>query len=238
MQNIDVTFFVPCLNEQDNIINTINTILSAVKKLNITYEILIIDDASTDKTKEIIGSFIKQNPSLNIKTKYNETTKGLGYNYIEGAYIGSGKHYMLVNGDNSEPEETLLTILKNLGKADLIIPYFGPYDKRSFLRKLISFIFNRTVNIISGYKLHYFNGPVLHIRENVMRWHPITHGFAYQAELICLLLDQKKSYIEVVVPNVDRVYGITKAFNFKNFCSVAHSLLEISIRRLRKILWK
>ena len=46
-----ISFIVPCYNEEKNIKKTIDEINFAINKLNIiTYEIIIIDDGSTDKT--------------------------------------------------------------------------------------------------------------------------------------------------------------------------------------------
>jgi hypothetical protein len=119
----------------------------------------------------------------------------------------------------------------------MIIPYFGKNDSRFLSRKMISTIFTALVNLINGYSIKYYNGPVAHLRYNVMRWHSDTEGFAYQAEIVTRLLDEGATYIEVLVSNKDRDSGISKAFNFKNFLSVIHSLLQIFLRRLRKFLF-
>ena len=42
----DITFFVPCLNEEGNIVNTLDIIISAVSETNLAYEIIVIDDNS------------------------------------------------------------------------------------------------------------------------------------------------------------------------------------------------
>jgi hypothetical protein len=70
-----------------------------------------------------------------------------------------------------------------------------------------------------------------------MRWHPDTHGFGFQAELISRLLDEGFSYVEVPVMGQERTKGHAKAITLKNFCSVAHTLLELVIRRLSRKLY-
>jgi len=235
--NIDITFFVPCLNEENNIISTIKTILEAVQAVELAYEILIIDDNSTDRTVETIENFQKSHPGININLIKKSRTMGLGRNYIDGSYIGRGKYYMLVNGDNAEPKKAIVRIIEKLGQADMIIPNFGKSDNRTFPRSLLSKIFTFLVNFTSGYSIKYYNGPVMHLRKNVMRWHPDTHGFAYQAEIITRILDEKATYLEVCIPNSNRQWGMSKAFRIKNILSVMHSLLQISLRRLRRILF-
>jgi len=235
--NYDITFFVPCLNERENIINTIDTIISAISETDLTYEILIIDDNSTDDTFEVVENYVSEHSFNNMRLIKNDFTKGLGTNYVDGSFIAKGKHYMLVNGDNAEPKQTLLAIIRKLGFADMIIPYFSNQDNRSLFRIYLSKLFTKIVNLVGGFKISYYNGPVLHLRYNVMRWSPDTQCFAYQAELITRILIEGGSFHEVQISNTDRGSGETKAFSIKNILGVIHSLLQIFFRRLRQILF-
>jgi len=236
-QAIDIAFFVPCYNEQENVLNTLNTIVDAVCKTNLKYELLVVDDCSNDKTAEIVEQFQCDHPEVPLVLKKNRVNLGLGRNYIDAAFVGHGEYYMLINGDNAEPEETISAILAQVGKADMIIPYFGSGDKRLPWRRSVSRLFTCLVNLAGGFNIRYYNGPVLHKRYNVMRWHPDTHGFAYQAETVTRLLEEGATYVEVEITNKDRQYGMTKAFRIQNIMSISHSLLQIFLRRLRHILF-
>ena len=60
--NLEISFYVPCLNEEENILKTINTIVTSADELKIyNYEILVFNDCSTDKTEEIVLNYISQN---------------------------------------------------------------------------------------------------------------------------------------------------------------------------------
>jgi len=234
---VDITFFVPCLNEEKNVTGALRTIVESAAETGVTYEILVVDDASTDNTVGVVEEFQREHPGVRIQLKKNERNRGLGRNYADGSYISYGRHYMLVNGDNVEQKVTLVALLSHLGEADILIPYFGDRDNRPFRRRIVSRAFTKLVNIISGNHIGYYNGPVVHHRLNVIRWHPDTHGFAYQAMLITRLLDEGATYLEFEVPNEDRPFGATKAFRLRNFLSIGHSLLEIGLRRLRRALF-
>jgi glycosyltransferase involved in cell wall biosynthesis len=234
---VDITFYIPCCNEELNIIPTLDKLVHTIKKMHISFELLIYDDGSTDKTNAVIKKYAKEHPELLITLIHNKKRMGLGYNYVDGAFKGVGKYYMMVCGDNSETEESLTDVLSYMGKADIIIPYFGHLDTRSFFRRNLSRVFTAIVNSINGYQIGYYNGIVLHQRHNVMRWHPASSGFAYQAELLSILLDQHKTYIQVNISNKDRKIGSSKAFHAQNYFSVAHSLLQIFFRRIRRTVW-
>lgn len=231
----DITFFVPCYNEEDNVERTLAAVCAAASKTELSFEIIVVDDQSIDSTRTRVQQFIKQCPELAITLIENRTNVGLGRNYIDVSFRSRGKYYMLVNGDGAEPEETILTILNEIGKADMVIPYFGSEDNRSASRICISRLFTWLVNLISGYTIRYYNGPVAHRRFNVMRWSPDTHGYAYQAELIVRILQEGGTYLEVKVENSDREQGSSKAFRMLNLLSVGHSILQIFLRRLRRV---
>jgi hypothetical protein len=101
----------------------------------------------------------------------------------------------------------------------------------------VSRSYTALVNLLSGYSIRYYNGLAVHLRYNVMRWHSNSHGFGFQADLITRLLDLKATYIEIPVYPNERAAGATKAFKFRNMCSVGHTLLEIWLRRLGKLVY-
>ena len=229
----DITFFVPCYNEEDNVISTFENIISAAIETELSYEILVVDDGSQDNTARVIEDYIQGHQEVPVVFLKNKHNKGLGRSYVEGAYMGKGWHYMLVNGDNAEPKEAIISIIQKLGQADMIVPYFGKKDTRKIGRKMVSYVFTTLVNLLGGQSLRYYNGPVAHLRYNVMRWHADTDGFGYQVEILTRLLMQGASCIEVEVPNIDRGHGVTSAFSLLNFLGVAHSFVQIFFRRIR-----
>ncbi|MDA8019731.1 MAG: glycosyltransferase [Thermoanaerobaculia bacterium] len=230
---LEVSFFVPCLNEEDNIGPTLETLVEVARDLDLSFEILVFDDASTDDTAARVRAFQQRTPDAAVRLFENERTMGLGFNYVEGAFQGRGTFYMLVNGDHAESRQALETILERRGEADMIVPYFDERDVRGVRRRAISRAFTWIVNRVGGFRLHYYNGPVLHRRELVTRWHPDSQGYAYQAELVTTLLRLGKTVREVQIANQDRESGVSKAFTVQNVLSVGHSLLQIALRRLR-----
>ena len=235
---LQVTFFVPCLNEEENIYKTLDGVVAAAAAVGVSYEILVVDDASSDDTLGAIASFQEAHPKAPIIVKKNDRTMGLGRNYVDGAFLGNGEYYMMVCGDNTRSEGSVVTILSSMGKADMVLPYFGDRDHRTWFRRFVSRSFVVLVNLISHNSIRYYNGLVLHKRSNVMRWHSDSHGFGSHAELITRLLDEGATYTEVQITNEEREAGKSKAFAIGGFFSVAHSLLEIVLRRLRRVLFK
>lgn len=226
----EISFFVPCYNEERNIAATLATIARAVD--GVAFEILVVDDGSRDRTAEIVQDQARSRPDLSVRLIQHEVNRGLGYNYFKTSFLARGQYYMLVNGDNVEPEETIRRIVSRRGTADMVIPFFGGNDSRTLTRRLISRTFTFLTNLISGHRIRYYNGPVLHLTENVRFWRSETIGYGYQAELICHLLNHGYTHEQVEVRNGDREWGTSKAFGLGNWLSVANSLVHILLRRI------
>ena len=233
--SLDLTIAIPCLNEERFIAATLDTVAAAMRELSLSYEVIVIDDGSTDRTVEVVESYRLEHLDLPVRLHRNERNRGLNRCYVDGAFLGRGKYYRMVCGDNVEPKETLVAIFRELGKADLIIPYHEPIPGKSFFRRVLSGSYTTFVNRLSGYRIHYYNGLTLTSRYNVMRWGPYSFGFGFQAELITRLLDEGATFVEI--PVVARHQNKTQnnsALNWRNFLSVGHTLSEILLRRVRR----
>jgi glycosyltransferase involved in cell wall biosynthesis len=228
----DITFFVSCYNERDFIVATLETVRRATTQLGLTYDIVIIDDASRDGSPELIKQYITDHPDSNIVFRQNAVNKGWAQNYVDSTFIGKGRYHRAICGDNSEMEATLRAVLRPLGEADIIIPYYVEVRDKRLSRSVVSSIYTFLVNLLSGNSLRYYNGLPVHRRYNVMRWHSDTRGFGFQADILCLLLGQGATYKEVALSAVEQRPGVSTALSCKNLLSVAHTLSDILLRRI------
>jgi glycosyltransferase involved in cell wall biosynthesis len=233
----DITLFIACYNEEENILKAIGHVVEATATVGCTYDIVIIDDASRDRSVELIRGYMDRHPGIPIKLLVNDSNQGLGTNYSEAAFHGRGCYYRLIVGDDEERVESIIAVLKRLGEADMILTYHADTSHRAPVRRIISRCFTALVNLLSGNRLHYYNGLAVHRRHDVLRWHSHAHGFGFQADMITRLLDCGATYVEVPVVPKERTAGVTKAFTFRNICSVGHTLLEIFIRRVAKAIY-
>jgi glycosyltransferase involved in cell wall biosynthesis len=231
--DLDLTIFVACYNEAANIVDTLDTICVAMRELPLTYEILVIDDASRDASVEKIEEYKRLHPDAPVVLVKSPNNRGLSRNFVEGAFLGRGRYYKLVCGDNVDTRENLLAVFRQLGSADLVIPYHGLSQGRSVFRRALSRTYTRLVNTISGYSLRYYNGCGLYRRADVMRWHSRTTGFGFQAELVVSLLNEGATFVEVPIDCRERQSGNSTALKFKNWVSVGATLLRLLMARRR-----
>lgn len=237
---VEISQVITCYNEQDYIVPTIEEVVAALETVGRSYEVLVIDDVSQDDSVKRVRDYIKDHPQYPVRLKANKKNRGLANNYVEGAFLCTGKYYRLCCGDNPQPREAMIKIFKHVGQADLIIPYQNQdsIPGRSFYRRFLSRAFVAIVNLTSGYQIKYYNGLAVQLRYNVMRWPSISYGFGFQADIITHLLDEGATYMQVFTSGeVEHKGADSTAMSLRNLLSVMHSLLEILIRRIRRIMF-
>lgn len=233
---LDLTLFVSCYNEQEFIVETLDRTCAALHELgSFSYEIIVVDDLSTDRAAALVKEYLDAHPDEPLILRCNNRNRGLSQNYVDMAFFGLGTYYRLVCGDTSESVEAMKQIYSAIGSADMIIPYYPQsVAGKSLMRRVISRVYVAVINTVTWQNIHYYNGLPIHRRFHVMRWHPNTRGFGFQAEIICMLIEQGYSFKEVPVPVIERKVVNSTALSWSNLLSVTHTIVNIFIRRLAK----
>ena len=236
--DVFLSLFIACYNEAGNVVGAIETAVAAASKTVASYEIAVVDDGSRDSSVAEVLEFMHGRPELPIRLFINARNQGVANNFVDASFLTHGEWYRMICGDNVESEETMATIFRSIGDADVLIPYYVEHSGRAIHRRLLSKCFTTIVNILSGNRLHYYNGMPLTRRFNVMRWHSNSHGFGFQADFVTRLLAYGATYKEVGVIGRERTGGSSTALTLKNFASVSHSLMNIFILSLSRWLYR
>tara|TARA_Y100000389_G_C17388872_1_gene478675 strand:- start:182 stop:871 length:690 start_codon:yes stop_codon:yes gene_type:complete len=123
-----LSIIIPCYNEQ----KTISFILDKVRNLkDYDKEIIVVDDCSTDGTKEILK---KLENSIEIKILYNDKNRGKGYCIKKGIDSSTGSVLIIQDADlEYDPNDIpkLINPIKN-GNADVVYGsrFAGSEEKR------------------------------------------------------------------------------------------------------------
>jgi len=117
-----LSIIIPAYNEGE----TIHLILDKVKAVNlindITKEIIIVNDCSTDNTEQAIESYIAQNPGINIQYYKHEINKGKGAALHTGIKNATGEYLVIQDADLEYDPEEYNDLLKPIikGFADVV----------------------------------------------------------------------------------------------------------------------
>ena len=118
-QNISI--FFPAFNEELAIEKTVNNALSAVAKKISDFEIIIVDDGSTDRTGEIADKLAKENK--NIRVIHHPVNKGYGAAVKSGLAASTKDLIFFSDGDNQFDISEINLLLPLIEKADIAAGY-------------------------------------------------------------------------------------------------------------------
>ncbi|AJF61351.1 TPA: glycosyltransferase family 2 protein [Candidatus Woesearchaeota archaeon] len=147
----DISVIVPAYNEERRIGKTLRKITAYLGKRKINYEIIVVDDGSSDRTSAVAGSF--SNPRIKILS--SEKNRGKGYSVKKG--LLSAKYGIALFSDAD-----LSTPIEDIGKLERYIDDYGivigsrkekganVVEKQPPWRVMAGNIFPLFVNIMTG----------------------------------------------------------------------------------------
>lgn len=232
MDELDLTIFMPCRDEQGNVSRALNEVAEALKAYDYLYEIIVVDDASRDGSVAEIERFMKDNPDIRIIFKKNEWPRGVSYNLSEAAILGRGRYFQFISSAFQNRREAMRCAFDELGNADIIITYLDP-DYRASHRRQLSRLYTWLVNLVSGYDISHYHGTPLFRRVDVIRWHSYR-SVGFYADMITRMLDEGVSYIEVPTPCYEREKGKSRALRIRNVVSLLIGFSDMLLRRCSK----
>ena len=226
-----ISFIVLALNEEDNIEMTVETILKAVEKSGPSdYQIVLVNDASTDKTGGIMEKLAISNPK--IKVVHNEVNLGLGGAYKRGIAFAQCDYLMIVAADNVMPAQDMSAILDHLGQADIILPFLTNPALRPLARRIGSWGFTTLVNFLFGLRVRYYQG-MLPRRAYLNRISITTDSYAFPAEATVKLIKAGCSFVEVGIGNTPSYRGRSRALQPKRLLGVLKGVVNL-VREIRR----
>jgi dolichyl-phosphate beta-glucosyltransferase len=116
-----ISIIIAAFNEEKRIIPSLLKIKEYVTRQDLPYEIIVVDDGSTDSTHTVVRDLIKDIPHL--KVIHYVPNKGKGHALRTGVLASKGEIILLTDADLSTPIEELSKLLPLLreNKCDIVI---------------------------------------------------------------------------------------------------------------------
>jgi glycosyltransferase involved in cell wall biosynthesis len=228
-----ISVIVSAMNEEGNLEPTVASVAGALAPRFGTYEIIIVDDGSEDRTEEISQALAASNPRIRVHR--NPRNLGLGRSYAIGIALARYEHTSWVAGNNIVPQDALERIYDRVGERDMVISYVLR-DERVLKRRVISRTFTQLMNLLFGAHMRYYTGPCVYRSAVAKRFKMRAQGSLFVAELLVRLLRAGQTYVEVGIQPLPRSSGATKTFRIGNVTDLMGSVMrlfwELRIQRL------
>jgi glycosyltransferase involved in cell wall biosynthesis len=144
---------VPVFDEEANAQPLVEGIANAVRPLGIPFEIVIVDDGSRDRTREVLRSLTATTPELvvvNLRRNFGQTLA-----LQAGLDRARGRAIVTMDGDLQNDPTDIGRLLERLeGGADVVSGWRRQRQDTLVLRKVPSWIANRLVQVVTGIAIH------------------------------------------------------------------------------------
>jgi glycosyltransferase involved in cell wall biosynthesis len=224
-----VSTIVPVFNEEQTVGNVITRLRTALEKMNLEHEILIVDDCSTDKSAEIAKR-------EDAKVFVLSTHKGKGYALRVGFSKAKGEIIATVDSDGSHLPEELPHLLSPIlkGQADLVIGSRllnqRPLHGRALNDGGVRF-FNDLIHLLTGIAVSDSQSGYRALKADVLKNLTLA-SFEYEIESEMLVKIAKKQFriIEVPITFEQRTYGKSRLDPLKDGAKILFSIISAYIR--------
>lgn len=166
--NVSLSVIIPAFNEELSIEEAVITNLHSLEKAQIDFEIIIIDDGSTDRTKQIIEEKFSDTRNIKLHSKENG---GFGSAVKKGIELAEKEYVMYAPADNPMDENLLSSFLQNIGKADILVSYRVKREGYSLRMRMNSSIYHVLISYLFRLSLKDYNWMHLYRREIFQKIH-------------------------------------------------------------------
>ena len=223
---MDISIVVPLLNEAESLPELEAWIRRVMDEHGFSYEIVFVDDGSTDNSWAVIQHLSEANP--NVKALRFRRNYGKSPALNEGFKVVEGDVVITMDADlQDSPDEIpgLYKMIKEEG-YDLVSGWKKVRYDSKLMKNIPSKFFNWTTRRMSGIKLHDFNCGLKAYRKEVVKSIEVYSEMHRYIPLIAKWAGFNKIG-EKVVQHQKRKYGVTK-FGLNRFVNGYLDLLTIS----------
>jgi glycosyltransferase involved in cell wall biosynthesis len=219
------TVVIPARNEEGGLRPAVEGILKHVGQKAEFLDVIVVDDASTDKTAAIADALASEDPR--VRVIHNPLRLGFGGSLKAGIVEARGEYLFLFPGDNEERADEMARILDALDYADLVVVWMTNREVRTWARRMLSAMFRIFVNVLLGIRLQKVTGPNLW-RTSLLRRHPMrSNGFAAQTEALVRAVRSGVPYVQASILTKGRDYGKTKAISWHTFTDMTRAISRL-----------
>ena len=220
-----ISIIVPALNEEKVVGTVVEQIMERARDRFADYEVILVDDGSTDRTGEIMDRLAARHPKTRVI--HNERNLRFGNAYQRGLRQARFDYVMLLCGDGGLPASSLPPIFEKIGAADIVVPWIVNLKEiKTRSRYLLSRAYTGLLNLLFGLRLHYYNGLPVHRRDLLQAISITSGGFGFQAEILVKLIKSGCTYVEVGVNGAEET-NVSSALRFRNWLSVGRTIAHL-----------
>lgn len=164
----ELSIIVPVYNEQDNLEELQGRIVDACHKLGKTFEVIYVDDGSTDNSYAVLKTIQAEQKAvvlIRLRKNFGQTAAlSAGFDHARGGIV------ITLDGDlQNDPQDFELLVSKLEEGYDLVSGWRVKRKDTFLTRKVPSALANRLISVITGVKLHDYGCTLKAFRLDVVK---------------------------------------------------------------------
>jgi len=220
-----MTIMIPALNEEENLEAAVRAVHQTAREALVEpFEIIVLDDGSTDRTGEIARRLAAELPEVFVVQ--HQTPMGVGYCFREALRLAKGNRFTGFAGDNNVAPRLIEELLSNADKADVVVSYIVNTEERGSLRHVVSTLFSMTYVLFFGIHLKYINGNTVWPTQLLRDCNIRARGYSIMAETNVKMLRRGVTFMEIP-GEMNKSATKSQAIKLKNFIEVIGTFFRL-----------
>jgi glycosyltransferase involved in cell wall biosynthesis len=173
-----VSIIIPAYNEEKSIGQVINTIRQTLA--GVDYELIVVDDGSTDKTSDVIKS-------KSITLLVHPENRGYGAAIKTGVVYAKSDWILILDADGTYPVNAIPELLKYIDQYDMVV---GARKTIPISRRVAKWVLAKLANYLAETKIPDLNSGLRIIRKDLISkfWSILPNGFSFTTTITLSLL--------------------------------------------------
>jgi dolichol-phosphate mannosyltransferase len=223
-----LTIVIPALNEEREIADTVNEVLEVARSELADFEIVLIDDGSTDRTGELMEQLAAPEPR--IRVVHHAAPRGVGAGFLDALAKAKFDSITLVPGDNAYQVDGVRRLFQKAGTADVVISYRNNQSDRSVVRSGMSHTLRTILNVLFGFHLHDYHSMIIYPVKWLRQFDLEAEGYGYQIESVISLLQLGLTYDQVPVSLNAELLGSSRALRMRTYFELGQTIFRLLLR--------
>ncbi|MCS7172091.1 MAG: glycosyltransferase family 2 protein [Armatimonadetes bacterium] len=200
-----LTAFFPAYNEEGNIERTVRRALEVLPAYADVFEVIVVDDGSTDRTAEVVRRLMEEDPR--VRLVQHDRNRGYGAALRTGFAAARYEWVFFSDADLQFDLADLGRLLPFTERGDLVVGY-RLRRRDPFHRRLIGRAWNLLVRWAFGVRVRDVDCAFKLLRREVVQRLPLRSDGAFiSTELLCRAAAAGARIAEVGVPHYPRRWG-------------------------------
>lgn len=209
---VALSVILPAFNEEVLLAGCVRQLHDALARLRVAAEIIIVNDGSRDRTKEIADKLAQELAGV---VAIHQTNQGIGGAFRTGVQRATGEYLMLWPADMPAEPADLAPYTAQFGRADVIVGMRQARLGYNPLMRFNAWLYPKLVSTLFGLRLRDVNWIHAYRREIFARLTLTQRGIPMLVEALVRLRDLGATFAEVPVQMKARLGGVPSAARFR-----------------------